>query len=218
VTHAPGPEELASRLRQRRTASFRYGWAWGSPEIPPDGLRGVGTADFEQRETRVVGVAIPPRVVRQMRAISFRHPLRWLFFGLLGRKLEHQAASEHRFGGEGGAGPGIPNPLWPALVLDAPLGAPEVSALDSQVELQVDLTHALDLLPADLAKSLRKGDGRLRGTPLHVSLADDGVPDRIAISPSDSAYSDETFWRVVEFTRFGVDCEGVDLWAEWSQR
>jgi hypothetical protein len=81
----------------RQNARFRYGWAWGSPELPPDGLRGVGVTDLERRRTRAVGVAIPPRVVRQMNAVSARNPFSWIVFRLLGRKLSDQSPHEYRF-------------------------------------------------------------------------------------------------------------------------
>jgi hypothetical protein len=81
----------------RHTARFQYGWAWGSPEVPPDGLRGVGVTDRENRKTRAVGVAVPPRVLRQMNEVSARNPFRWLLFRLLARKLRDQAPSEYRF-------------------------------------------------------------------------------------------------------------------------
>jgi hypothetical protein len=81
----------------RQTACFRYGWAWGSPELPPDGLRGVGVTDLETRTTRAVGVAIPPRVLRQMNEVSARNPFRWLFYRFLARKLSDPKPSEYRF-------------------------------------------------------------------------------------------------------------------------
>jgi len=208
------PRELADKLREQRTASFRHGWAWGSPEIPADGLRGVGVVDFERGLTRVVGVGIPPRIVRGMRAVSIHRPLRWMFFGLLGRKLQHQSGTEERFGPESMSGGG-PNPIWPVQLLDAQLGSPEFSG-GREIEARVDLTGALDVLPRDLANSLgkKRADNRVRSTPLRVSLDEAGVPTRIAISPSDSRLVEGTFWRVVDFTEFGVDCDGVDLWAE----
>jgi hypothetical protein len=208
------PRELADKLREQRTASFRHGWAWGSPEIPADGLRGVGVVDFERGLTRVVGVGIPPRIVRGMRAVSIRRPLRWIFFGLLGRKLQHQSGTEERFGPESMPG-GVPNPIWPVQLLDAQLGSPEFAG-NREIEARVDLTGALDVLPRDLAHSLgkKRADNRVRSTPLRVSLDETGVPTRIAVSPSDSPLAEGTFWRVVEFTEFGIDCDGVDLWAE----
>jgi hypothetical protein len=213
------PRELADKLREQHTASFKHGWAWGSPDIPADGLRGVGVVDFERGLTRVVGVAIPPRVVGQMRAVSIRRPLDRVFFGLLGRGLQHQSGGEDRFGA-GSAPGGVPNPIWPVQLLDAELGSPEFSSGpgDREIEARVDLTGALDVLPADLAHKLGKkgADNRVRSTPWRISLDEAGVPTRIAISPSDSGFVDGTFWRVVEFTEFGIDCDGVDLWAEAS--
>jgi hypothetical protein len=210
-------QELADKLREQRTASFRHGWAWGSPEIPSDGLRGVGVVDFERGVTRVVGVAIPPRVVAGMRAISIRRPLHWVFFGLLGRKLQHQSGAESRFA-PGSTPGGVPNPLWPVQLLDAELGSPAFSdgPGEREIDARVDLTRALDVLPRDLADKLCKKsvDNRVRSTPLRISLDEGGVPTRVAISPSDSGLVDGTFWRVVEFSEFGVDCDGIDLWAE----
>ena len=65
--------------------------------MPPDGLRGVGVTDIGNRRTRAVGVAIPPRVVRQMQEVSPRNPARWLFYRFMARKLSDPKASEYRF-------------------------------------------------------------------------------------------------------------------------
>ena len=81
----------------RQTARFRFGWAWGSPELQPDGLRGVGVTDIASGTTRAVGVAIPPRVLLQMRAVSARRPLAWLVGRLMARRLRGQRATEYRW-------------------------------------------------------------------------------------------------------------------------
>jgi len=94
------PGRMNSSARQ--TARFRYGWAWGSPELRSDGLRGVGVTDLERRRTRAVGVAIPPQLLSQMRAVPARNPFRWALARLLARRLTGLRPSEYRFeDGEG---------------------------------------------------------------------------------------------------------------------
>jgi hypothetical protein len=83
--------------RQPETARFRFGWAWGTPEMRPDGVRGVGVTDLAKRTTRAVGVAIPPRVLLQMRAVSPRRPGAWVLGRLMVRKLANQKPSEYRW-------------------------------------------------------------------------------------------------------------------------
>src|SRR3954451_3170436 len=81
----------------RQTARFRFGWAWGSAEMQPDGLRGVGVANLTKRTTRVVGVAVPPGVVSEMREVSARRPFTWLVGRLMARKLRDQRPTEYRW-------------------------------------------------------------------------------------------------------------------------
>jgi hypothetical protein len=202
------PRELADKVREQRTARFSYGWAWGDPALQPDGLRGVGVTDFSL--TRVVGVPIPARSLEQMRAVPIRRPLSWLFFRFVSRKLRHQTPDEHRIDGEESDSPQPPNPLWPVLVLDVAAAEAVAASRADEIELRIDLTGARALLPRGLSR-------RVRYAPLRVSMGADGVPRRIAISPDTSKLTDETWWHVVEFAEFGVDCEVVDLWAEWER-
>jgi hypothetical protein len=53
--------------------------------------------DLENQRTRAVGVAIPPRVLRQMNEVSAWNPFRWLFYRLVARKLSDLKPSEYRF-------------------------------------------------------------------------------------------------------------------------
>jgi hypothetical protein len=84
-------------VRGAGTARFRYGWGWGEPKLEPDGLRGVGVADFDRRRTRVVGVPIPPRSVEEMRRTPISRPLDFVVLRLMGRKLARQKPHELYF-------------------------------------------------------------------------------------------------------------------------
>jgi hypothetical protein len=114
----------------RQTARFRFGWAWGTPELPPDGLRGVGVTDLASGTTRAVGVAIPPRVLRQMREISARKPLGWLVGRLMARKLRDQRPTEYRWKQGEGWYHGQPGDEWhPIPEVPDPAAAIEELAL-----------------------------------------------------------------------------------------
>jgi hypothetical protein len=99
----------------RQTARFRFGWAWGSPEMQPDGLRGVGVTELAKRTTRVVGVAVPPRVVSQMREVSARRPMPWLVGRLMARKLRDERPTEYRWEQGEGWYHGRPGGKWNSI-------------------------------------------------------------------------------------------------------
>jgi hypothetical protein len=225
---------LTDSLRSRDTARFEYGWGWNDPRIPADGLRGVGIVDFAQRQTRTVGVPIPPRVLQQMHAVPLRTPLRRALFRVLRRRLARLSASEYRFDQRGSwirddpAGSwrsvsGLADPTWLIDLLDAQPDSVLASvkwSSPADAYLRLDLTDGRYPLPLAVASDLRRGDPRSKthGVPLHISQSPPGMLQRIALSVGNSEYSREPVWQVVEFTESPAADSAPDLWREWYVR
>jgi hypothetical protein len=117
------------------------------------------------------------------------------------------------------------DPAWTIDVLDAPPAAirqqQESARSDggSQIEVLLDLKEAQRLLPDELAAEAAQAGSsdRLRRVPMQMVLSEDGLPRRIAISPSISTDSGEAAWQVLEFTRFRVRFDEPNLWIEWRR-
>ena len=234
-------------MRAAGTVEFRHGLAWGSPVLSQPGYRGVGLIDFERGRTRVVQIGLPDATMQTLKARRSRNPLRRLALGGLRRLLEHaSAACEMRFEGDavfarrsdtepwlevgpprsGRSGRRLANdPAWTIDVLDAPPAAirqqQESARSDggSQIEVLLDLKEAQRLLPDELAAEAAQAGSsdRLRRVPMQMVLSEDGLPRRIAISPSISTDSGEAAWQVLEFTRFRVRFDEPNLWIEWRR-
>jgi hypothetical protein len=232
---APALSRFAVALREAGAARFVHGFAWGSPQLQPEGRRGVGCIDFTTGRTQVVQIAMPLGAARRFASPTTRNLARRWFVRALGRvtakrnapvevRFEHgRAETRHAPGGPWEQGQ-MPNPAWLVDLLDLPAGAVRLindrqTELDERhVDVALDHGAVSQVAPRLLRSTVRpaRTDGVTDGLRFHVTLSPVGLPRELSLSLGRTAHTSEPYWISIEFGEFGPGVTDGDLWQAFA--
>jgi hypothetical protein len=155
--------DFAAALRESRTALFRHGFAWGGPQLRPEGRRGLGFIDFATGGTHVVQIAALPGVLRRFESPTSPNPAGRWFSRALGRltatrnapvevRVERGRCEARRSPNEAWQPSQIRNPAWLVDLLDLPpvavrlVGDRQPRYSDGQVEVAERFWAAIEFI------------------------------------------------------------------------
>jgi hypothetical protein len=231
---AVGATELsnfAAALREAGAARFTHGFAWGSPELRPEGQRGVGFIDFSTGRTHVVQIAMPPGAARRLESPTSQNPARRWFARVLGRAtatrnapvevlFEHGRAAARHSRSEQWKESEIPNPAWLVDLLDLPPGVArlvddrQTGQGERQVEVALDRRAVSEAAPRLVQATVRqaRSEGAIGGLALQLTFSPVGRPRELSLSLGRTTYTGERYWITIEFDQLGPSVAPEDLW------